>query len=246
MRPHATEAMDQPAPRPRPATLGELRALGYRSRSVKQEMRTNLLRLLAADAPLFEGIVGYETSVLPAIQNAVLAGQDIVLLGERGQAKTRIARALASLLDEAIPMIAGTELREDPFAPITTATRDLVAAKGDETPVEWLPRDRRYGEKLATPDITIADLVGEVDPIKVAEGRYLADESTIPLGLIPPHQPGHPGHQRAAPTSPSGSRWACSTCSRSGRPGPRGYTHALTARPDFVATTANPEDYTSR
>src|SRR6187551_1907089 len=119
-------AMDIPAPSPRPATLGELRAAGYRSRSVKQEMRTNLLRLLADDAPVFGGIAGYQSSVIPAIQNAVVAGQDMVLLGERGQAKTRLARSLVSLLDEVIPVVAGTELREDPFAPITSATRALL------------------------------------------------------------------------------------------------------------------------
>ncbi len=236
--------MDQQAPRPRAATLGELRALGYRSRSVKQEMRTNLLRLLAADAPLFEGIVGYEQSVIPAIQNAVLAGQDIVLLGERGQAKTRIARALASLLDEAVPMVAGTELREDPFAPITSATRDLVAAKGDETPIDWLPRDRRYGEKLATPDITIADLVGEVDPIKVAEGRYLADESTIHFGLIPRTNRGILAINEL-PDLAERIQVGLLNLLEERDVQVRGYTLRLPLDLAFVAT-ANPEDYTSR
>ncbi|MCY7419534.1 MAG: sigma 54-interacting transcriptional regulator [Chloroflexi bacterium] len=177
--------MDQPATPVQPATLGALRASGYRPRSVKAELRANLITALATDEPLFAGIVGYEASVIPAIENAVLAGQDFVLLGERGQAKTRLARSLVALLDEAVPVVAGSELNEAPLAPILEATREQIATHGDDTPIEWLPRDRRYGEKLATPDITIADLIGEVDPIKVAEGRYLSDASTIAFGLIP-------------------------------------------------------------
>jgi magnesium chelatase subunit I len=177
--------MDQSATPARPLTLGALRASGYRPRSVKQELRANLLAALAADEPVFTGIVGYGQSVIPAIENAILAGQDFVLLGERGQAKTRLARSLVRLLDEVIPVVRGSELNEDPMSPVLEATRDIVAAEGDDTPIDWLPRDRRYGEKLATPDITIADLIGEVDPIKVAEGRYLSDVSTIAFGLIP-------------------------------------------------------------
>jgi len=177
--------MDQQPHPSRPATLGALRASGYRPRSVKQELRANLMVALAADEPVFGGIVGYEQSVIPAIENAILAGQDFVLLGERGQAKTRLARSLVHLLDDAIPVVAGSELNEDPLEPILEATRERIASDGDTTPIDWLPRDRRYGEKLATPDITIADLIGEVDPIKVAEGRYLSDASTIAFGLIP-------------------------------------------------------------
>ena len=177
--------MDQPAIPVRPATLGALRASGYRPQSVKAELRANLITALATDEPLFADIVGYEASVIPAIENAILAGQDFVLLGERGQAKTRLARSLVALLDEAIPVVSGSELNEDPLAPVLEATREQIATEGDDTPIEWLPRDRRYGEKLATPDITIADLIGEVDPIKVAEGRYLSDASTIAFGLIP-------------------------------------------------------------
>ena len=177
--------MDQQPQPSRPATLGALRASGYRPRSVKQELRANLMVALAADEPVFEGIVGYEQSVIPALENAILAGQDFVLLGERGQAKTRLARSLVHLLDDAIPVVAGSELNEDPLEPILEATRERIASDGDTTPIDWLPRDRRYGEKLATPDITIADLIGEVDPIKVAEGRYLSDASTIAFGLIP-------------------------------------------------------------
>ncbi len=236
--------MDNPAPSPRPATLGELRAAGYRSRSVKQEMRTNLLRLLSEDAPVFEGIAGYQATVIPALQNAVIAGQDIVLLGERGQAKTRLARSLVALLDDAIPFVAGTELREDPFAPITSATRDLVEARGDATPIDWLPRDRRYSEKLATPDITIADLVGEVDPIKVAEGRYLADESTIHFGLIPRTNRGILTINEL-PDLAERIQVGLLNLLEERDVQVRGYTLRLPLDLAFVAT-ANPEDYTSR
>ncbi len=169
----------------KPATLGALRASGYHVLPVREEMRKNLVRKLRTGEELFPGIIGYEETVIPQVENAILSGQDIVLLGERGQAKTRIARSLINLLDEETPVIAGCEINDDPFNPICAACRQRVAEEGDETPITWLPRDRRYGEKLATPDITIADLVGEVDPIKVAEGRYLSDELTIHYGLIP-------------------------------------------------------------
>ncbi|HEX8941309.1 MAG TPA: hypothetical protein VF763_14230 [Candidatus Limnocylindrales bacterium] len=174
--------MDQTA---RPGTLRELRAAGYRPRTVKEEMRANLLLRLGEASAIFPGIVGYQDSVLPAVENAILAGQDIVFLGERGQGKTRMARLLVGLLDAEIPVVRGGELHDDPLAPISPSGRAIVAEQGDETPIEWLPRDRRYAEKLATPDITIADLIGEVDPIKVAEGRYLSDELTLHYGLIP-------------------------------------------------------------
>ena len=169
----------------KPSTVGELRASGYTSKSVKQELRDNLVTRLKAGAPLFPGIIGYEDSVLPQVENALLSGQDIVFLGERGQAKTKIARLMANLLDAEVPALAGCETNDDPFAPISQAGHQLVAEHGDRAPIVWLPRDRRYGEKLATPDITIADLIGEVDPIKVAEGRYLSDELTIHYGLLP-------------------------------------------------------------
>ncbi len=169
----------------KPRTVGELRASGYKVLSVKQEIRKNLVQRIRSGEPLFEGIVGYEDTVLPALQNALLAGQDIIFLGERGQAKSRIIRALTNLLDEEIPVLAGTEIPENPYAPITREGRDLQERGGDNAPIAWLRREDRYGEKLATPDITIADLIGEVDPIKVAEGRYLSDELTIHYGLIP-------------------------------------------------------------
>jgi magnesium chelatase subunit I len=135
--------------------------------------------------PLFPGIIGYENSVIPQIENAVLSGQDIIFLGERGQAKTRIARSLVTLLDEEIPVVTGCEINDNPLDPLCARCRHLAKEMGDELPVSWLPRDARYGEKLATPDITIADLIGEIDPIKVAEGRYLSDEQTIHYGLVP-------------------------------------------------------------
>jgi magnesium chelatase subunit I len=177
--------MAQTTPEPLATTLGELRAGGYRSRSVKEELRHNLIRKLEADEPLFEGIVGFEDTVVPQVENALLSGQDIIFLGERGQAKTRLARTLPSLLDEWLPVVTGCEINDDPLEPICWRCTGLIGEQGDDTPVSWLPRDRRYGEKLATPDITIADLIGEVDPIKVAEGRYLSDELTIHFGLLP-------------------------------------------------------------
>ena len=167
------------------STVGELKAQGYRPRSVKEEMRANLITRLRDGGELFPGIVGYEETVLPQLENAILSGQDVIILGERGQAKTRLARAMVGLLDEEIPVVAGSEINDDPLAPISSAARELLAEHGDATPIEWVSRDLRYGEKLATPDITIADLIGEVDPIKVAEGRYLSDELTIHYGLLP-------------------------------------------------------------
>ena len=169
----------------RAKTLGKLKASGFEMLPVKAEMRRNLIAKIRAGESLFPGIVGYDETVLPQITNAILGGQDVILLGERGQAKSRIVRSLTSLLDEFTPVIEGAEIPEDPFAPITAQGRAIVAEQGDETPIRWMHRDERYGEKLATPDITIADLIGEVDPIKVAEGRYLSDEFTIHFGLVP-------------------------------------------------------------
>ena len=166
-------------------TLGELKASGHRILPVKAEMRGNLIAKLRCGERLFPGIVGFDETVIPQIANAILGGQDIILLGERGQAKSRIVRGLTALLDDETPVIDGTEIPENPFHPITAQGRAVVAEAGDETPIRWLAREDRYGEKLATPDITIADLIGEVDPIKVAEGRYLGDELTIHFGLVP-------------------------------------------------------------
>ena len=169
----------------RASTLGELKAAGYEVLPVREELRNNLIAKLRADEDLFPGIVGYDETVVPQLQNAILSGQDIILLGERGQAKSRIIRSLTSLLDEWTPILADCEIPENPFEPITPQGHALIEEHGDAAPITWMHRDDRYGEKLATPDITIADLIGEVDPIKIAEGRYLSDAMTIHYGLIP-------------------------------------------------------------
>jgi magnesium chelatase subunit I len=177
--------MTQPPPRPPDTTLGELRVAGYRSRTVKEELRANLLERVRTEQPFLPGILGYDETVLPQLENAVLAGQDVILLGERGQAKSRIARGLIGLLDPWLPYVAGTELHDDPLHPVSPLARVIVAEEGDATPISWWAAGDRYSEKLATPDISIADLIGEVDPVKVAEGRYLSDELTIHYGLLP-------------------------------------------------------------
>jgi magnesium chelatase subunit I len=170
----------------RPATLGELRAAGYRTRPVKDEIRENLLRRLTSREPIFPGIVGYEDTVLPALANAVLSRHDFILLGLRGQAKSRILRELGSLLDPGIPVLAGSEVNDDPFSPISREGRLLVEERGDDAPIDWIGPDRRYVEKLATPDVTVADLIGDLDPIRAARGGHLlSDELTIHFGLLP-------------------------------------------------------------
>ncbi len=172
-------------PTNQPTTIGALRQSGFQVLPVREEIRKNLIEKLAKNEPLFPAIHGYEDTVLPQLQNAILSGHDIILLGERGQAKSRIIRSLVGLLDEWTPVLEGVEIPENPFQPISEQGRNLVEAMGADAPIQWMHRDERYGEKLATPDITIADLIGEVDPIKVAEGRYLSDQLTIHFGLIP-------------------------------------------------------------
>jgi magnesium chelatase subunit I len=174
--------MGQP---PAARTLAELRASGWRPRSVREELRANLVERLRAGAPLFEGVLGYDDSVIPAVAHALLCGHDLIFLGERGQAKSRMIRSLVSLLDEWIPVLEGSEVHDDPSAPISKWGKSLVAERGDAAPIGWLHREDRYVEKLATPDTSIADLIGDVDPIKVAEGRSLSDELTIHFGLVP-------------------------------------------------------------
>ena len=166
-------------------TLGELKASDYQVLPVRDEMRRNLMTKLKAKEEIFPNIIGYQETVIPQIQNAILSGQDILLLGERGQAKSRIIRSLTSLLDEWAPVLANVEIPENPFAPVSAQGRKAIEENGDDTEISWMHRDQRYGEKLATPDITIADLIGEVDPIKIAEGRYLSDEEALHFGLIP-------------------------------------------------------------
>ena len=169
----------------RPQTLGQLKESGYRSVPVKMELRRNLLRKLKAGETLFPGIKGYDETVVPQICNAILAQHDMLFLGLRGQGKTKMLRMMTRLLDDALPIVAGSEINDDPTAPLSKHGRDLVAKKGDATPIEWIGRDDRYYEKLATPDVTIADLIGEVDLIKHAEGRHLASEDVMHYGLIP-------------------------------------------------------------
>ena len=166
-------------------TIGELRASGYAPVSVKRELRRNLISMMQAHRKIFPGIIGYSDTVIPNIENAILSGHDIIFLGERGQAKSRLMRVLMQLLDEKIPAIKGCEINDDPFAPVCKHCRDMVAANGEKTEIVWLKREERYSEKLATPDIAMADLLGDIDPIKVAEGKYLSDELTIHYGLIP-------------------------------------------------------------
>jgi magnesium chelatase subunit I len=169
----------------RPGDLGELKSSGYRIESVKDEMRRNLIAKLALGEPLFPDILGYEETVVPQVCNAILSKHDMLFLGLRGQAKTRMLRQMVHLLDDAIPIVAGSEIHDDPFKPVSKYARDLVAERGDKTPISWIGPDDRYHEKLATPDVTIADLIGEVDMIKHAEGRYLSSEMTMHFGLIP-------------------------------------------------------------
>ncbi|HEY3109208.1 MAG TPA: sigma 54-interacting transcriptional regulator, partial [Chloroflexota bacterium] len=228
----------------RSATLGELRESGYQVRSVKEEMRRNLIGKIRAGDELFPGIVGYEDSVIPQLENAILSGQGIVLLGERGQAKTRIARSLVNLLDDEVPALAGSEINDDPFRPVSQQGRALVADKGDDAPIEWVHRDRRFGEKLATPDTSIADLIGEVDPIKVAEGRYLSDELTIHYGLVPRTNRGIFAINEL-PDLAERIQVGLLNALEERDIQVRGYQIRLPLDVMFVAS-ANPEDYTSR
>ena len=167
-------------------TLGELKKSGVATSGVKEEMRRNLIRKLEAGETLFPGILGYDDSVVPQVANAVLSRHNMILLGLRGQAKSRLLRSLTTLLDPALPMVAGCEIHDDPFRPLCRRCRDLVAERGDETPVAWLTPEQRYVEKLATPDVTIADIIGDVDPIRAARGGHdLASELTMHYGLLP-------------------------------------------------------------
>src|SRR5947208_10065482 len=167
-------------------TLGELKASGYKSKSIKEELRHNLIRKLKDGETTFPGIIGYEDSVIPDVERALLSKHNILFLGLRGQAKTRMARQMTDLLDEYIPIVSGSEINDDPLNPISRFAKELIFEKGDDTPIEWVHRSQRYGEKLATPDVSVADLIGDVDPIKAANLRLsFADERVIHYGIIP-------------------------------------------------------------
>ncbi|HYI65997.1 MAG TPA: sigma 54-interacting transcriptional regulator [Candidatus Limnocylindrales bacterium] len=236
--------LDPAIPRPTDTTLGELRAAGYRTRSVKEELRANLLDRIRSNEPFLPGILGYEETVLPQLENAILAGQDIILLGERGQAKSRIARSLVGLLDPWVPFIADTELHDDPLNPVSPLARSIVAEQGDATPIAWWAAADRYSEKLSTPDISIADLIGEVDPVKVAEGRYLSDELTIHYGLLPRT---HRGifSLNELPDLAERIQVGLLNVMEERDVQVRGYRVRLELDL-FVIASANPEDYTSR
>ncbi|HXJ64642.1 MAG TPA: sigma 54-interacting transcriptional regulator [Actinomycetota bacterium] len=225
-------------------TTGELRASGYPDRTVKEELRDNLLRRLGTGEDLFPSLIGFDDSVLPALERGILAGHDLILLGERGQAKTRLVRHLLELLDPETPAIEGCEVNDHPFHPICARCRALVAERGDGTPVAWIPRDRRYAEKLATPDTAVADLIGDVDPIRVAEGRYLADELTIHYGLIPRTNRGIVAINEL-PDLPERIQVALFNILEERDVQIRGYQIRLQLDLLLVAT-ANPDDYTNR
>jgi len=229
----------------RPTTVGELKAAGYRTRAVKDELRDNLVRKLKAGEELFQGIRGYEETVIPQLVNSLLARHDFILLGLRGQAKSRILRQLVSLLDEHIPILAGSEVNDDPFHPISKHGRQMLEAHGDDTPVEWVPRDQRYVEKLATPDVTIADMLGDVDPIKAARGGHiLADELTIHYGLLPRANRGIFAINEL-PDLAGKIQVGLFNILQEGDVQVKGYPIRL-ALDVLMVFTANPEDYTAR
>src|SRR5580704_16999021 len=182
--PQSTSTTPRSAP-PAAATVRELRASGHQLRTVKEEMRENLLAALRTGEDAFPGIIGFGQTVLPQLERAIIAGHDVILLGERGQGKTRLIRTLTLLLDEWTPVVAGCEINDHPYAPVCARFVRLSAEHGDDLPIAWRRRDERYGEKLATPDTSVGDLVGDIDPVKVAEGRTLGDPETIHFGLVP-------------------------------------------------------------
>jgi magnesium chelatase subunit I len=228
----------------RPATLGQLRDTGYTRRTVKQEIRANLLDRLRSGEPAFPGIVGFDDTVLPELESALLAGHDLVLLGERGQGKTRLMRTLVELLDEWSPAVAGCEINDDPLAPECTRCRRLIGEVGDELPLTWRHRSERYTEKLATPDTSVGDLVGDVDPVKVAQGRTLGDPETVHYGLVPRTNRGVFGLNEL-PDLAERIQVAMFNVLEERDIQIRGYSLRLPLDLLLVAT-ANPEDYTNR
>src|ERR687891_192827 len=233
-----------------PRTIGDLKNSPWaepplRGRTVRDEIRTNLLARLSSGKPLFPGIVGYEDTILPQIVNALLARHHFILLGLRGQAKSRILRELTGLLDERIPIIAGSEVNDDPFAPISKYARELLAECGEATPIGWLRRDQRYVEKLATPDVTIADLIGDVDPIKAARGGHLlSDELTMHFGMLPRANRGIFALNEL-PDLAGKVQVGLFNIMQEGDVQIKGYPVRLPLDV-LLAFTANPEDYTAR
>jgi magnesium chelatase subunit I len=229
----------------RATTLGELKASGYRARSVKDEVRENLIIKLRNQTPIFPGVVGYEETVTPQVVNALLARQNFILLGLRGQAKSRILRAITELLDPEIPVIAGSELHDDPLRPISADGKRIVAEHGDATPILWRPRTARYVEKLATPDVTVADLIGDVDPIKAARlGKTLGDELTVHYGLLPRANRGVFAVNELADLSPK-VQVSLFNIMQEGDVQIKGYPLRLELDV-LLVFSANPEDYTAR
>lgn len=228
-----------------PTTLSELKASGWKSRSVKEELRSNLIARIRSGEPLFEGIHGYEHTVVPALERAILAGHSINLLGLRGQAKTRMARSLVQLLDEWMPIVAGSEINDDPLAPISRFAKEQLAQFGDATPIAWVHRNDRYTEKLATPDVTVADLIGDSDPIKAANLKLdYSDERVIHFGLIPRSHRGIFVINELPDLQPR-IQVALFNILQEGDVQIRGFKLRLPLDIQFVFT-ANPEDYTNR
>jgi magnesium chelatase subunit I len=229
---------------PTPRTVGQLRQSGHVQKTLREELRANLLTMLAAGDDPWPGLHGFDLTVIPQIERAVLAGHDVVLLGERGQGKTRLLRTLVGLLDEWTPVIGGAELGEHPYDPITTESRRRAEELGDELPVEWRHRDERYAEKLATPDTSVADLIGDVDPMKVAEGRHLGDPETIHFGLIPRSHRGIVAINEL-PDLAERIQVAMLNVMEERDIQIRGYVLRLPID-TLVVASANPEDYTNR
>ncbi len=226
-------------------TLGQLKASGYQARSIKEELRENLIEKMKNRESLFSGILGYEKTVIPDIERAILSRHNVILLGLRGQAKTRIARQMVDLLDEYMPVVGGSELNDDPLNPISRLATDLIAEKGDETPIEWVHREQRYAEKLATPDVSVADLIGDSDPIKAANLRLpYSDERVIHFGLVPR------SHRsifviNELPDLQARIQVALFNILQEGDIQIRGFKLRIPLDIQFVFT-ANPEDYTNR
>src|SRR5881398_1454348 len=239
-----TTGLAPATPSPAAATLAELRASGHQHRSVKAELRDNLLARMRAGAERFPGIVGFDETVLPQVERALLAGHDLVLLGERGQGKTRMIRTIVQLLDAWTPVIAGCEINDHPYEPVCLRCRRLAAEKGDALPVAWKHRDDRFAEKLATPDVSVGDLIGDVDPIKVAEGRLLGDPETVHFGLVPRTNRGIVAINEL-PDLAERIQVALLNVLEERDIQVRGYTLRLPLDLLLIAS-ANPEDYTNR